>query len=354
MGSRTSRAHHKPREAPPHRRKKKRKREEALKQKKSLSLELATLRDELVASAQCCERLQQGREELRVRLEEALQRLQQQHQEQLVQLEDRLRSFYQTEWDKVHQTYQEEADRWRTLMEQQVEELRSRHEAERKDTAESHSQKMESLRGQHETSTQELKRIQHTELENLNTSLKDTETSLSEKVSGLCAEKEALSEKLGAEEERRKQTLTDKNLKNSHTVYLEQELDSLKVVLELKNNQLHQKEKKLMDMDKLAALQRTGQTPADAAEGVQGQQAPVYGERGAALEAAQWRPAGQPPPPLPHLTLRLTSELCLLPHSCTLIAQITPTTSLLLQQPGQGRAVPHTGKDFSHSSVVAY
>ncbi|XP_010786873.1 microtubule-associated tumor suppressor 1 homolog, partial [Notothenia coriiceps] len=72
-----------------------------------------------------------------------------------------------------------------------------------------------------------------------------------EKISELCAEKEALSEKLRAEEERRKQILTDKNLKNSHTVYLEQELDSLKVVLELKNNQLHLKEKKLMDMDKL-------------------------------------------------------------------------------------------------------
>lgn len=32
----------------------------------------------------------------------------------------RLRSFYQTEWDKVHQVYQEEADRCRMLMEQQV------------------------------------------------------------------------------------------------------------------------------------------------------------------------------------------------------------------------------------------
>lgn len=32
----------------------------------------------------------------------------------------RLRNFYQTEWDKVHQTYQEEADKYRMLMEQQV------------------------------------------------------------------------------------------------------------------------------------------------------------------------------------------------------------------------------------------
>lgn len=40
-------------------------------------------------------------------------------------------------------------------------------------------------------------------------------------------------------------------------MYLEQELDSLKVVLEIKNNQLHQKEKKLMEMDKLVGILRS-------------------------------------------------------------------------------------------------
>lgn len=42
--------------------------------------------------------------------------------------------------------------------------------------------------------------------------------------------------------------------KDSHTLYLEQELESLKVVLEIKTNQLHQKEKKLMEMDKLVSV----------------------------------------------------------------------------------------------------
>ncbi|XP_054460390.1 microtubule-associated tumor suppressor 1 homolog isoform X4 [Anoplopoma fimbria] len=225
-------------------------REEALKQKKGLSLELANLRDELVTSSQCCERLQKGKEEVRVSFEEALNRLQEQHKEELVQLEERLRSFYQTEWDKVHQTYQEEADKCRIFMEQQMEELRSRHKAERKNQEMSHSQKMESLKLQFETSIQELERIQQTDLENLNKTLKETETSLSEKICELSAEKGAMNEKLKAEEERRRQILTDKNLKDSHTLYLEQELDSLKVVLEIKNNQLHQKEKKLMEMEK--------------------------------------------------------------------------------------------------------
>lgn len=36
-------------------------------------------------------------------------------------------------------------------------------------------------------------------------------------------------------------------------MYLEQELESLKAVLEIRNHQLHQKEKKLVEMDKLVS-----------------------------------------------------------------------------------------------------
>lgn len=42
------------------------------------------------------------------------------------------------------------------------------------------------------------------------------------------------------------------------------------------------------------------------------------------MEAAQRRPAGEPPPPLAHLPLQLPAELRLLRHSCAVIAQITP------------------------------
>lgn len=46
--------------------------------------------------------------------------------------------------------------------------------------------------------------------------------------------------------------------KDSHTLYLQQELDSLKVVLDMKNNQLHLKDKKLMDMDALVCIGTLG------------------------------------------------------------------------------------------------
>lgn len=100
-----------------------------------------------VMSTQCCKRLQKEKEEMCASFEEAMASLKGQHEEQLVQLENRyrprnqkfaatcglpswlqispvfcvrLKSFYQREWDKVHQMYQEEADKCCMMMEEQV------------------------------------------------------------------------------------------------------------------------------------------------------------------------------------------------------------------------------------------
>jgi len=48
--------------------------------------------------------------------------------------------------------------------------------------------------------------------------------------------------------------------KDPHTLYLEQELESLQVVLEIKNEQLHQQEKKLMEVGKLVRMRADGET----------------------------------------------------------------------------------------------
>lgn len=73
-----------------------------------------------VCSIHSSERLEKEKEELRVALEDALRKLQEQHLKDLAELEQRLQAFYQAEWDKVHQTYQEEADNYKSLMQKQV------------------------------------------------------------------------------------------------------------------------------------------------------------------------------------------------------------------------------------------
>ncbi|XP_015201153.2 microtubule-associated tumor suppressor 1 homolog isoform X1 [Lepisosteus oculatus] len=225
-------------------------REEALKQRKELSQELVNLRSELVGTASSCERLERERDELRGAYEALLQRLQEQHRAELAELEERLRGFYAAEWEKVHEAYQREADKIKAQMQQQVDELGSKHESLRKELETRHSEKIELLKQHYETSIEDLKISQDLEKQSLNKSFQDTESSLCEQIHELTAANDSLNEKLKAEEERRR-ALMDKNQRDSHTLYLEQELESLKVVLDIKTEQLHQQDKKLIQMEKL-------------------------------------------------------------------------------------------------------
>ncbi|XP_065127840.1 microtubule-associated tumor suppressor 1 homolog A isoform X1 [Paramisgurnus dabryanus] len=223
--------------------------EEVMKQRKERSQELITLREELVSSAQSCERLEQEKEDLRSAFDGVLQKVQEQHRLDLADLEERLKTFYSTEWEKVHQNYQDEADKCKAQMEQQLEDLRSKHEALKKELEVSHIEEVESLKNNFEESFKELKQSHEKELEILNTTLRRSEETLSSQIQELITENNNLKEKLKAEEKRRKD-LAEKT-QDSHILYLEQELESLKVVLDIKNKQIHEHDKKVMHVDKL-------------------------------------------------------------------------------------------------------
>ncbi|KAI4897256.1 hypothetical protein NFI96_024626 [Prochilodus magdalenae] len=224
--------------------------QEVVKRRQELSQELLNLREELVSSVQSCDRLEQEKEDLRTAFDGVLQKVQEQHRSDLADLEERLKTFYSAEWEKVHQTYQEEADKCKAQMEQQLEELRAKHETLRRELEASHEEKVESLKHHYEESFDELKQSHDQEMNTLEKALKDTESTLSNQIEELTTENSLISERLKAEEDRRKE-LAEKCQKDSHTLYLEQELESLKVVLDIKNKQIHQQDKKLMQLDKL-------------------------------------------------------------------------------------------------------
>ncbi|XP_056596222.1 microtubule-associated tumor suppressor 1 homolog isoform X2 [Triplophysa dalaica] len=227
-----------------------REREVAIKQKEELSVQLNNLRDQLGNSVSCCEQLEKDKEEVRVSLESLLQKLQEQHQNELQQLEEGLQEFYSAEWEKTHQAYQKEADKCRELMLQQVDEVRSKHETLRNQQEAAHAKQIETLKSEHENSLAELRKTHEQHMNDLGITLMESEDLYNEKIQTLAAENETLKEKLRQEEERRR-ALADKSQKDAHTLYLEQELESLRAVLEIKTNQIHQQDKKLMQMDKL-------------------------------------------------------------------------------------------------------
>ncbi|XP_068596903.1 microtubule-associated tumor suppressor 1 homolog [Brachionichthys hirsutus] len=224
--------------------------DEATRQCRALSQELVHLRGELDCSVLSSELLEREKGELHVALEDALQKLQEQHQNDLANLEQRLQAFYQAEWDKAHLTYQEEAHKRKSLMQQQIEGVEANHEAMKQELEDSHAEQLHCVKQHYEMSLEDLRKVHKQELQSQEKSLKDTESALTGQMEALTAENSMLIEKVTAEEKRRKQ-LADSSQKDAHTLYLEQELESLKVVLDIKNDQLHQQKKNLVEIDKL-------------------------------------------------------------------------------------------------------
>ncbi|XP_052635905.1 microtubule-associated tumor suppressor 1 isoform X2 [Harpia harpyja] len=225
-------------------------REEALKQRKELSQELVNLRGELVTTSAACEKLERDRNELQVAYEGFLQKLNQQHHNDLAELEERLKQFYTAECEKLQSICIEEAEKYKAQLQEQVDNLNITHENFKLELENSHSEKVEELKKEYESSFSELKSAHESERKSLEDSFKEKQEWLEKKIDELKCENDSLSEKLKLEEQ--KQIAKEKaNLKNPQIMYLEQELESLKAVLEIKNEKLHQQDIKLMKMEKL-------------------------------------------------------------------------------------------------------
>ncbi|XP_059240371.1 microtubule-associated tumor suppressor 1 isoform X3 [Mustela nigripes] len=193
-------------------------REETLKQHKTLSQELVNLRGELVTASSTCEKLEKARNDLQIAYEAFVQKLNQQHQTDLSELENRLKEFYTGECEKFQNIYIEEAEKYKTQLQEQFDNLNAAHETSKLEIEASHSEKIELLKKAYETSLSEIKKSHEVEKKSLEDMLHEKQESLE---------------------------------KNPQLMYLEQELESLKAVLEIKNEKLHQQDIKLMKMEKL-------------------------------------------------------------------------------------------------------
>ncbi|XP_060102399.1 microtubule-associated tumor suppressor 1 isoform X1 [Heteronotia binoei] len=225
-------------------------REETLKQHKELSLELIHLRGELGTTTTACEKLEKDRNELQAAYEGFVQKLNQQHQSDLAELEERLKQFYTAECEKLQTICIEEAEKYKAQLQEQVDDLTFTHENFKIELEASHTERIEELKREYESSFSELKNVHESERKTLQESFQEKQEELEKKIAELQSENDSLNEKLKLEEQKR--IAKEKaNLKNPQIMYLEQELESLKAVLEIKNEKLHQQDNKLLKMEKM-------------------------------------------------------------------------------------------------------
>ncbi|XP_065261172.1 microtubule-associated tumor suppressor 1 isoform X1 [Emys orbicularis] len=223
-------------------------RDEALKQHKELSQEFLNLRGELVTTSAACEKLERDRNELQAAYEGFVQKLNQQHQNDLTELEERLKQFYTGECEKLQSICIEEAEKYKAQLQEQVDNLNITHENFKLELETSHAEKIDELKKEYESSLSELKNAHELERNSFENSFKEKQESLEKKIDELKRENDSLNEKL----EEQKQIAKEKaNLKNPQIMYLEQELESLKAVVEIKNEKLRQQDIKLMKTEKL-------------------------------------------------------------------------------------------------------
>ncbi|XP_007426964.2 microtubule-associated tumor suppressor 1 isoform X5 [Python bivittatus] len=225
-------------------------REEVLSQRKELSLELLNLRGELVTTTTACEKLEKDRTELQAAYEGFVQKLNQQHQSDVLELEERLKQFYTAECEKLQSICIEEAEKYKAQLQEQVDNLNITHENFKLELETSHTEKIEELKKEYESSCSELKATHESERKLLEEFFHEKQEELEKKIAELQSENNCLNEKLKLEEQKR--IAKEKaNSKNPQIMYLEQELESLKAVLEIKNEKLHQQDIKLLKMEKL-------------------------------------------------------------------------------------------------------
>ncbi|XP_038610836.1 microtubule-associated tumor suppressor 1 isoform X2 [Tachyglossus aculeatus] len=224
-------------------------REEALRQRKATSQELATLREELVLASTAREQLERDKRDQQTTYEGLIQKLDQHYQADRTELEERLRDFYTAECEKLRTLCIREAENYKEQLQGQVDTLTTSHEAFKQACESSHAEKIDLLREEYETSLSEIKRSHEQDKKSLEDSLLERRELLEKQILELQAENEAVGERLKQEEQRR--LSREKADQNPQLMYLEQELESLRAVLEIKNEKLHQQDIKLLKMEKL-------------------------------------------------------------------------------------------------------
>ncbi|KAM6177713.1 microtubule-associated tumor suppressor candidate 2 isoform 1-T1 [Rhynchocyon petersi] len=226
--------------------------ESALAKEKQLSLELANIRDEVAFNTARCEKLQKEKEELERRFDEEVRRLRWQQQAELQALEDRLQLQFEAEVSRLQEEHEGQLLRIRCQHEEQVEDITASHEAALLEMENSHTVTIAILQDDHDHKVQELMSTHELEKKELEENFEKVRLSLQDQVDTLTFQSQCLRDRAQRFEEALRRN-TEEQLEMALAPYqhLDEDMNSLKQVLEMKNQQIHRQEKKIIELEKL-------------------------------------------------------------------------------------------------------
>ncbi|KAM6179496.1 microtubule-associated tumor suppressor candidate 2 isoform 2-T2 [Erethizon dorsatum] len=229
------------------------KNESALVKEKELSIELANIRDEVAFNTAKCEKLQKEKEDLERRFEEELRRMGWQQQAELQELQERLQLQFEAEMTRLQEEHHGQLLQIQCQHQEQVEDITASHEAALLEMENNHTVAIAILQDDHDHKVQELVSTHELEKKELEENFEKLRLSLQDQVDTLTFQSQSLRDRARRfEEALRKNTEEQLEVALAPYQHLEEDMKSLKQVLEMKNQQIHQQEKKIMELEKLA------------------------------------------------------------------------------------------------------
>ncbi|XP_019219653.1 microtubule-associated tumor suppressor candidate 2 homolog isoform X2 [Oreochromis niloticus] len=229
------------------------KNENAEENQRKLSLEMQKIREEMASNSVRWERLQREKAALEVAFERELQELQLQQEAELAAVEEGLRKCHSAEAEHLKAEHRSEMEECRTQQQEQIEEMTVSHQAAIQELRDMHNITMATLHEEHARTMRDLRKAHEQQKILLEEDFEKLRLSLQDQVDTLTFQNQSLRDKAKRFEEALRRS-TDEQIVDALAPYqhIEQDLKSLKEVVEMKNQQIHQQEKKISDLEKVA------------------------------------------------------------------------------------------------------
>ncbi|XP_042620976.1 microtubule-associated tumor suppressor candidate 2-like isoform X3 [Cyprinus carpio] len=230
------------------------KNESAEEKERELTQELSRIQHEVAFNAARWEHLQKEKSELEECFERELRELQVQQESELATLEENLRLRHASDRDHLRAEHQSEVEELHTQHQEQIEELTANHEAALEDLKTMHNITMATLQEEHARTMRDLRKAHEQQKASLEEDFEKLRLSLQDQVDTLTFQNRTLKDKAKRFEEALRKS-TDEQIVDALAPYqhIEEDLKSLKEVLEMENQQIHDQEKKICHLEKVQA-----------------------------------------------------------------------------------------------------
>ncbi|XP_047660901.1 microtubule-associated tumor suppressor candidate 2 isoform X1 [Tachysurus fulvidraco] len=228
--------------------------ENAEQKEKELFRELSQIQEEVACTAAQWKLLQQEKTALEQSFVLQLKELQEQQEAELATLEEELRTQHASDTDHLTAEHQSNVEELRTQQQEQIEELTAQHESDLEDLRTMHNLTMARLQEEHARTMRDLRKIHEKKTATLENDFEKHKLSLQDQVDMLTFQNRALQDKAKRFEEALRKS-ADEQILDALAPYqhIEQDLRSLKEVLEMKNQQIHDQERKICHLEKVQA-----------------------------------------------------------------------------------------------------